>query len=102
MENEVDEDNLIDEEQDNKPLFPDLGTLSKGLLIFGMIMLITYFLLYITTFSGSFEGGLEGRFAGNVDRFFCALPTAVMLLIAGGVLYIINGGFDAADEFDEE
>jgi len=102
MEIEKEKNNPEGKDNNQKPLFADLGTLSKGLLIFGMIILITYFLIYITTFTGSFEGTWEGRFTGNVDRFFCALPGAVMLLIAGVVIYIINGGFDNADEFDEE
>jgi hypothetical protein len=89
-------------EDENEDSYFDFGTLSKGLMILGIIVLLMYALLYISSFITSSQETWEGSFVGDVNAFLCALPLSIILLVAGGILYFFHRAFNDLGAFAQE
>jgi hypothetical protein len=88
----------LEDEDDDETRTYDLGMLGKALIIFGFIIMLTYFIFLISASISSLEGTWEGSYVGNVNAFACALPLSILLIIAGFALYFLDSGIESPEE----
>jgi hypothetical protein len=98
----TDTESLEDVEEEEEKQFYDLGMLGKALIIFGFIIILTYFIFLITASISSLEGTWEGSYVGNVNAFACALPISIIFLIAGFALYFLDSGLGNTEENSDQ
>ena len=79
----------------------DFVSISRGIFILGIVILITWILYFIASTNTPEENISEDEFRGP-NVIVCAIPIAVILIGLGVFLFFINRGFLGLVEFAEE
>ena len=79
----------------------DLGSLSKGLFLFGIILILTYS-LFILTMNSSTDSIWDDAYVGRLGAFFFIVPLSFILILASVILFFFHRQFVELSEFAEE
>ncbi len=80
----------------------DFGTLGKGFIILGVILLFMYVFLYLFTITVPEESIWDDAFLGVTNIFTVAIIPAIILIFIGGLLYFFHLQFVKLGEFAAE
>ena len=79
--------------KENESYF-DFGSISKALIILGVIMLLACAFLYVISNIVTSEVSIwEDAFVGPRGAFLCAVPISMGLLVIGCILYLFHRQF---------
>jgi hypothetical protein len=80
----------------------DFGSLAKGFMILGLVLLFIYSVLFIFTVTIPDESIWDDAFLGMANIFIATTVPAIILLFIGGLLYFFHIQFVKLGEFAAE
>jgi hypothetical protein len=86
----------------NNDNYIDFGSVGKGLIFLGVILLFIYFVLYIFTITVPENSIWDDAFLGVNNIFTATTIPAIILLFIGGLLYFFHIQFVKLGEFAAE
>jgi len=78
------------------------GTILKGLIILGLVILLTFGLFYVVASTVPSESIWDDAFASRKVDLFFFVPVGMVLVILGSVFYFIHREFVKLGEFAAE
>lgn len=85
--------------ENNSDRYLDLGSVGRGFVILGSILLLIYMVYYLITINPA-EGSIwDDAYAGDVDAINSALPLSIILITIGIIFYFFHYQFVRLSEF---
>ena len=85
--------------EDNSDNYLDMGSVGRGFVILGCILLLIYMVFYLITINPA-EGSIwDDAYAGDIDAINSALPISIILIAIGMIFYFFHYQFVRLSEF---